>query len=210
MNLTLKRTSTQSSAGSTDFHYAHLKSTKTGIRLAQIQPGSGNKGIAITLIDAFITGSGQIPYDALSYTWGDGKRAKSILCNNKRLAVTETLLDALRRFRDAVHVVTLWIDQICICQDRIDERNQQVQLMGDIFKGAQKVIVWLGDDYNDSRAGMQLAKQLLHIAQYRNVSGLGPADLDAHGLPKRGHKRWKALAAILRRPWFWRTVSQLL
>ena len=77
--------------------------------------------------------------------------------------------------------------------------------MGKIFKGARKVIVWLGEDYDDSKAGMQLAKQLLSIARYQPVSGLSPADLDAHGLPKRGHKRWNALSAILRRPWFWRT-----
>ncbi|KAK5136795.1 hypothetical protein LTR08_002091 [Meristemomyces frigidus] len=77
--------------------------------------------------------------------------------------------------------------------------------MGDIFRGARKVIVWLGEDYEDSRAGMQLAGQLLHVARHQHVSGLGPGDLEPHGLPRRGHKRWKALAAVLRRPWFWRT-----
>jgi hypothetical protein len=52
---------------------------------------------------------------------------------------------------------------------------------------------------------MQLAKQLLHIAIYQPPGGLTPANLELHGLPKRGHKRWKALSLILRRPWFWRT-----
>lgn len=193
-----------------DFKYGLLKSAKTGIRLAQIQPGSGNKGISIHLVDSFVTGTNQIQYDALSYTWGDGERSKSISCNGKRLAVTPTLLEALQRFRHAYHVVTLWIDQICICQERVPERNSQVQLMGKIFKNARKVIVWLGEDYNESRAGMQLAKQLLSIARYQPVSGLTPADLETHGLPKQGHRRWVALSAILRRPWFWRTwiVSQ--
>ena len=77
--------------------------------------------------------------------------------------------------------------------------------MGKIFKGARKVIVWLGEDYDDSKAGMQLATQLLSIARYQPISGIGPADLETHGLPRRGHKRWTALSAILRRPWFWRT-----
>jgi hypothetical protein len=77
--------------------------------------------------------------------------------------------------------------------------------MGQIFKGAHKVIVWLGEDYDDSKAGMQLAKQLLSIARYQPVSGLGTADLENHGLPKQGHRRWIALSLILRRPWFWRT-----
>ena len=78
-------------------------------------------------------------------------------------------------------------------------------MMGDIFKSARKVIVWLGEHYDDSKAGMQLADQLRHIAQYQHVHDLGPGDLKAHGLPGRGHSKWTALAAILRRPWFWRT-----
>ncbi|KAH9828455.1 heterokaryon incompatibility protein 6, OR allele-like [Teratosphaeria destructans] len=188
-----------------DFHHGLLRSSKTSIRLAQILPGSGTKRVAINLIDSFVSGPGQQPYDALSYTWGDDLRTKYVKCNNKRLAVTTTLLEALQRFRDSDKVVTLWIDQICICQGRISERNEQVQLMGDIFRAASKVVVWLGNDYDDSAAGMQLAKQLLHIAQSRNVSRLGADDLETHGLPKRGHRRWKAFAAILRRPWFWRT-----
>ena len=190
---------------SLEFKYGPLRSFKTGIRLAQIRPGSGNKGVAIDLIDALVSGPLHVPYYALSYTWGSGERTKSISCNGKRLAVTQTLLEALRRFRDPWDTVTLWADQICICQDRIKERNQQVQLMGQIFKRAVKVIVWLGEDYDDSRAGMQLAKQLLSIARYQPVSGLSSTELESHGLPKRGHRRWNALSAILRRPWFWRT-----
>lgn len=57
---------------------------------------------------------------------------------------------------------------------------------------------------------MQLASQLLSIAKQQPLSGLNPADLEVHGLPRRGHRRWVALSAILRRPWFWRTwVSKL-
>lgn len=188
-----------------DFRYPVLRNTKTGIRLAHIQPGSGNRAISIELVEDYVTGSDQTQYDALSYTWGDGSREKNVFCNGKRLSVTKTLWEALNRFRHPDEVVTLWIDWICVCQERVRERNAQVKMMGDIFKAARKVVVWLGDDYDDSRAGMQLAKQLLHIALYQPVSGLTPADLETHGLPKRGHKRWKALALILRRPWFGRT-----
>lgn len=191
-----------------EFKYGLLKSAKTGIRLAQILPGTGSRGISIDLVDSFVTGANQISYDALSYTWGDGARTKHIMCNGKRLAVTQTLIEALHRFRDPHKVVTLWIDQICVCQERIKERNQQVKLMGQIFKGARKVIVWLGEDYDDSKSGMQLASQLLHIAQHRPISGLKPADLEVHGLPRQGHKRWVALSAILSRPWFWRTWGE--
>ncbi|KAI7083247.1 hypothetical protein KC356_g7716 [Hortaea werneckii] len=207
MNLTRWKSPSYSYQDIPIFHYPPLKSSKTGIRLAVIQPGTGSKALSIKLIDSFVTGpKGSLaPYDALSYTWGTNPRSKRILCNGKRMQVTETLLAALHRFRRPHHEVTLWIDQICICQERVKERNQQVQMMGDIFRGARKVIVWLGEDYEDSRAGMQLARQLCAVAKRPHVYNLDVGDLETHGLPKRGHKRWKALAAILQRPWFWRT-----
>ncbi|KAF2719218.1 HET-domain-containing protein [Polychaeton citri CBS 116435] len=192
-----------------EYHYGLLKG-KTSIRLAQIRPGSGHKGLAIDLIDAYVTGANRLSYDALSYVWADAngeiRRDKNISCNGKSLPITETLLEALRRFRDPDHVVTLWIDQICICQDRHLERSEQVKMMGEIFRGANKVVVWLGKDYDDSQAGMQLVSQLVKIAdQRRNLKRIGNTDLELHGLPSSGHKRWKALSEILKRPWFWRT-----
>ncbi|KAI6847764.1 hypothetical protein KC332_g3981 [Hortaea werneckii] len=207
MNLTRWKSPSYHYQDISNFHYPPLKSSKTSIRLAVIQPGTGSKALSIKLIDSFVTGpkDNLAPYDALSYTWGTGPRSKHILCNGKRMQVTETLLAALHRFRRPRHEVTLWIDQICICQERVKERNQQVQMMGDIFKGARKVIVWLGEDYEDSRAGMQLARQLCAVAKKPHVYSLDVGDLETHGLPKQGHKRWKALAAILQRPWFWRT-----
>lgn len=186
-----------------DFHYTRLRG-KNSIRLLELLPGTGNKGIAIILVDSFVCAPDKSSsYDALSYTWGDGQPNKLISCNGRRLNITHTLLEALRHFRDPHRSVTLWVDQICICQDRVSEKNQQVQLMGKIFRNARKVIVWLGNHSDNSRAGMQLAAHLLDLST--RYSTLNPDQLEAHGLPKRGSKRWTSLAAILRRPWFSRT-----
>jgi hypothetical protein len=38
----------------------------------------------------------------------------------------------------------LWIDRVAINQAKTTERNQQVGLMGDIYKPAFVVLVWLG------------------------------------------------------------------
>jgi hypothetical protein len=38
----------------------------------------------------------------------------------------------------------LWIDALCIDQGQNDERNHQVQQMGSIYSGAQRVIAWIG------------------------------------------------------------------
>jgi hypothetical protein len=98
-----------------DFRYGPLKSFKTSIRLAKIKPGNGNKGITIELVESFVTGPGQrsqIEYDALSYTWGESRRTKNIICNGRRLAVTPTLIEALHHFRHADHEVVLWIGSL--------------------------------------------------------------------------------------------------
>ncbi|EGS17432.1 uncharacterized protein CTHT_0067580 [Thermochaetoides thermophila DSM 1495] len=39
----------------------------------------------------------------------------------------------------------LWVDALCINQSDILERNSQVMLMGDIYRGAAAVISWLGE-----------------------------------------------------------------
>ncbi|KAK5155301.1 hypothetical protein LTR04_005867, partial [Oleoguttula sp. CCFEE 6159] len=175
--------------------------SSVGIRLAQIHPGSGTKGINITLIEDFVHG-GRTTYDALSYTWGSTTRLKFVTCNRRRLAITETLLAALQRFRHESDTVTFWIDQICIDQDNNEERNQQVSMMGKIFGGARKVVAWLGEEAEDSKAGLQAASNLLRVmARYPGMQ-LNNINLESHGLPKPGHKRWQALGAVLRRPWF--------
>jgi hypothetical protein len=42
----------------------------------------------------------------------------------------------------------LWIDALCINQLSIGERNHQVGLMGEIYHGAQAVLVWLGGGHS--------------------------------------------------------------
>jgi hypothetical protein len=39
-----------------------------------------------------------------------------------------------------------WIDALCMDQSNIPERNDQVERMGDVFKKADGVIVWLGKE----------------------------------------------------------------
>ena len=48
--------------------------------------------------------------------------------------------------RSAAEIRVLWIDSICIDQtpEAVKERNVQVALMGDIYKSAARVVVWLG------------------------------------------------------------------
>lgn len=86
-------------------------------------------------------------FEALSYVWGS-HRDQSISCHGGKLLVTANCIDALRQLRHRFKKRTLWVDAICIDQgdsaESVRERNQQVALMGEVYRRAEQVIIWLG------------------------------------------------------------------
>ncbi|KAH7403556.1 heterokaryon incompatibility protein-domain-containing protein [Cadophora sp. MPI-SDFR-AT-0126] len=72
-----------------------------------------------------------------------------IILNSQRFPVFENLFAALVRLRHASRTRTIWIDAVCInqseTQEAVEEREQQILLMGRIYEQAQKVVIWLGN-----------------------------------------------------------------
>lgn len=97
-------------------------------------------------------------YTALSYVWGDISKPFSMEVLDTTLDhgrsptvkgtifLTASLHDALRDLRDCLEIQskTFWIDQICINQDDVSERNHQVAQMGKVFECATQVVTYLG------------------------------------------------------------------
>ncbi|KAJ4992593.1 DNA repair helicase [Stagonosporopsis vannaccii] len=88
---------------------------------------------------------------------GDGKAAaREFFENTCMRAVNQCVGRAIRHRGDYAAILMLdksvtetrlfWIDSICIDQtpEAVEERNVQVALMGDIYKSAARVVVWLG------------------------------------------------------------------
>ncbi|KAH7420175.1 heterokaryon incompatibility protein-domain-containing protein [Cadophora sp. MPI-SDFR-AT-0126] len=88
-------------------------------------------------------------YEAVSYTWGDPIFSHEIICHDgtARLAITPNVDSLLRYMRKKKDSRRLWIDAICLNQADNDEKRIQVGLMGDIYRQARKVHVWLGDGH---------------------------------------------------------------
>lgn len=84
-------------------------------------------------------------YTAISYHWGPAKFSHDLVCGERRLAITSTVNDMLRRLRKHYKQRRLWIDAICLNQADATEKAVQIQLMRQIYQEAQKVIVWLGE-----------------------------------------------------------------
>ena len=53
----------------------------------------------------------------------------------------------------------LWIDALCINQSDVLERNSQVMLMGDIYRGAAAVVSWLGE-HRELTCGLRIISEL--------------------------------------------------
>jgi len=104
-------------------------------------------------------------YEALSYTWGECDDLNlCVWINGVLFPVRKNLWEALHGLKSGLEVErVLWIDALCINQLSIGERNHQVGLMGEIYHGAQAVLVWLGGGHSyTTTAGGLYATESFH------------------------------------------------
>ena len=142
------------------FRHGSLDTTsgRQSIRLLRVSAAKGTHGLLTCELshDELST-----RYQALSYEWGPALAPSasypiyvtttSSTGKEGVLLVRKNLHDFLTSVvaRDSSAIVDshtpLWIDAICINQDDKQEKNHQVQQMGEIYKGAERVLVWLGN-----------------------------------------------------------------
>ena len=105
------------------------------------------------------------PYKALSYVWGHPSDKVTILCGRSVLAIPRSLRDALRILRRNADTRLLWADSICINQKDVDERSQQVALMGTIYMNCTQVLVWLGESKPETMKAFEMIEKVARMAQ---------------------------------------------
>ena len=129
------------------YKYQALDTTKRQIRLIKLEKNASSKLPPRCSIYAFNLASAP-KYIALSYTWSPPNPSHRIMVDNKTFEVRENLYNFLCSFRSTTRtdIAYLYIDQICIDQGNIEERNSQVRLMSDIYTQSSLVVVWLGSD----------------------------------------------------------------
>ena len=168
-------------------------------------------------------------YDALSYTWGNSASQYSqtyvdspelnipsipVNCDCGTILLTPNLRDALRMLSESStsnassHQRFIWIDAICINQANLDERAAQVELMGDLYRKAQTVYVWLGqeDEFtSDAFAAMEclhsIPKDLYDIVVSQDFYD-SQTFTSKLGLSPPSPSHLLGLVAFLQRPYF--------
>lgn len=127
--------------------YVPLDNPLIDIRLVTIEPGKKKAPIRCRIKE--FTPMYVPKYRALSYVWGDNSNLVAITVNGENFMVTSNLAGALRSLRETstrrAKLAWVWIDALCINQQDIAERDQQVRRMKSIYQNAYEVVVWLGD-----------------------------------------------------------------
>jgi hypothetical protein len=109
----------------------------------------------------------------------------------------------LQHLRLENEVRLLWIDAICINQEDLEERENQVRFMCEIYQRAERVVCWLGEDAENSElvfpmctrlteehAGELHKMDMLNMARFPRLYGLRTSAtreeiLAAHRISKR-------------------------
>lgn len=138
------------------------------------------------------------PYDAISWYWGADESLAHIYIvsdkgNEEMLSVRPNLIEALQGLQDRQDPAKrFWIDAVCINQRDTHERDLQVQHMFKIYGCAQNVCIWLGKHKDNSALALKFIRE--------RVCDLGAFEETTKDMS--ASEEWKALAALMNRPWF--------
>uniref|UniRef100_A0A0B7K7P8 Heterokaryon incompatibility domain-containing protein n=1 Tax=Bionectria ochroleuca TaxID=29856 RepID=A0A0B7K7P8_BIOOC len=158
-------------------------------------------------------------FEALSYTWGTSTESRTALVVPrfsdpqsepvKTISIGVNLECALRYLRLPDRVRTLWVDAVCINQNNISERDEQVKRMATIYKEAARVVVWLGPESESSTLAIKtlafLGQQIVMTMDKWTFTAPGATEIDwcynRTPLPY-DKKTWRAINSLLQRSWF--------
>lgn len=136
------------------------------VRLVLIKPPFADVSaapVSCQLIQYPIDNAKMPSYEALSYTWGEETATETILIDGCPFLVRPNLHGAMRILRKPFEDRLMWIDAICIDQNDMGERDDQVPRMRTIYSRASTVMIYLGGD------GDMDAVCALGLAHLRNI-----------------------------------------
>jgi hypothetical protein len=135
------------------------------IRILFLHPGASSDRLIGRLEHAEL--DAKPTYEALSYEWGSPEKEHKILLESGGqqfiVTITRSLHNALfdLRYEDISRGSrAIWADGICIDQENLKEREQQVSIMGPVYQSATRVVTYIGPEENDSELAIDFAYSL--------------------------------------------------
>lgn len=127
--------------------------------------------------------------------------------------MTENLVEALRQVRYEHEPRHLWVDALCINQRNLLEKGGHVNMMGEIYSHAWRVIICFGDDGHNGESAKtafdvirdynRIAAKYLVESRIADGSRWKPEEKDGGFGPVTGDRLLHAMK-IFEKPWFGR------
>jgi len=180
-------------------HYKYEKLGPQEIRILQISRDPISDKVKYTL--RHVPFEDGVTYTALSYTWGN-QHGTPIMLDGCQFPIGKNLSKVLHRLYKETEDgedILVWIDAICINQQDEVEKSTQVRRMKEIYEQSKQVIVWLGEEAEDSGYAMGAIGQV--DRRWATRTSLSAADRQLLA-PNLDHRSTKAIHDLFRRPWW--------
>lgn len=183
------------------YEYRALPDNQKFFRLLELLPGTDEEPVRCRLRTESLHDAPA--YEAISYVWRvfhDDRDYTTVQLEggDEHLTITWNLKSAFKRIRDHKRVRVLWCDAVCINQNDLNERQDQVRRMGKIYAGASRVLGWLGDVNFDSADIFDFLREVAAVSPAPENYGSDACDfkkLDAT-LAEADHKYWEMLRLL--------------
>ncbi|CAG8949825.1 hypothetical protein HYFRA_00004150 [Hymenoscyphus fraxineus] len=182
------------------------------IRLVEIEPGEEDDELKLHIYTKLFWPNSridwrnhrpQIPkYSALSYMWYNAaKRGKIVVnCDGASKSLDYNINAFLHELRKRGELGPFWFDVLSIDQKDDEEKRRTIGIMDEIYRNAEEVIVWLGED--DKSVNMEAASDLTQILSYNKSELLSiPFLFSKFGF----YPAWEAFKTVLENPYFKRS-----
>jgi hypothetical protein len=186
-----------------------LNVSKKEVRLLELNPGPPEDEITCTTYNSSLPR--KLYYETISYCWGDSAQLVPITLNKQSVCIPANAANALKQVRRVDEHRLLWIDVLCINQQDLVERAQQVCLMREIYSQSAKNLICL---HASSESSPELALQSIHdvLAEARSATdewrnlrdvafGTGNRCIST-STPFQGTIHWRPLESLIANPWF--------
>lgn len=191
---------TEDTSKDKQFEYRQLD--QGHIRVLSLSPGDADSPLVGEV--QFISLDRPSTFLALSYVWGNSllTSAASLQTSEGKITFPPSLGDALRAVRDVKVSILVWADSICINQADMGEKVTQIRLMGKIFQAAERVLAWIGHEYDDSQRVFETLTHIWSISQLASSNQPIPATWANNKFPSWSDIIWHRIDSLLDRDWF--------
>jgi len=200
--------------------YTPLKGNQS-IRLINLLAGNHDEPLLCTLREIDL--GDPCEYEAISYIRGNATTEISVTSETgmRSIEIPHNLEAALLRYRLQDKPRLLWADSICIDQEDLDERSQQVKIMGQIYQKAACVQIWLGEEDEETELAYKCIRivvervfeKIIENGRKRNITpDLSNLNEDQatecirsfYNIPGSDSPEFRVLRHLFLSPWFYR------